>query len=192
MRKYFWVASLIIIGLCLNEPLAGQESYTARLMTRGGPNSEPVIKVQFVIESYSTGEEVWRFQKILTEAGYEPFIQAFRQEVKGHLIIHGTRGLKVAIHVAHVIPKENGRKIMLFTEKQSWDLGEFGTVQRMDDRYPYMVFELDLDNRGKGSGKIYENAQIKFSGDRESGTSIMEMDSYNSTPKNLFGVSLVK
>ncbi|MBN2207347.1 MAG: hypothetical protein JW742_08070, partial [Candidatus Aminicenantes bacterium] len=168
---------------------AAEEKYNGRLMTRGGPNSEPAIKVQFVIDDYSTGEEVWKLQQLLELSGYEPFIQAFRGTNKGKVIIFGSRGLKVNIHVAQVVPKENGRKIFLFTEKQSWDLE---VVQRMDDRYPYLVIELDLDNRGKGSGKIYENAQIRMSGDASSGTSAMELESYNSTPKSVFGVSLVK
>lgn len=189
MRRHAILPALIGLGLVLAGLAAAEEKYNARLMTRGGPNSEPAIKIQFVVDAYSTGEEVWKLQQLLELNGYEPFIQAFRETVKGWVVISGTRGLKVNIHVAQVQPKENGRKIFLFTEKQSWDLD---VVQRMDDRYPYLVIELDLDNRGKGSGKIYENAQIRMNGDASAATAVMELESYNSTPKSLFGVALAK
>jgi hypothetical protein len=191
MRKRAAILILILagLGLGLTGRAAAEEKYNARLMTRGGPNSEPAIKMQFVIDGYSTGEEVWKLQQLLELSGYGPYIQAFRETVKGRIVIFGTRGLKVNIHVAHVQPKENGRTIWLFTEKQSWDTD---VVQRMDDRYPYLVIELNLDSRGKGEGKMYENAQIKMSGDRSIGSSMMEMESYNSTPKALFAVGLAK
>jgi hypothetical protein len=189
MHKRTALLVLSLAGLGWAATAAAEEKYSARLMTRGGPNSEPAIKIQFVIDGYSTGEEVWQLQQLLEQSGYEPYIEAFRGMIKGKVVIFGTRGLKVNIHVAHVVPSEKGRTIWLFTEKQSWDTE---VVQRMDDRYPYLVIELNLDARGKGNGKIYENAQIRMSGDRSAGLSTMEMESYNSTPKVLFGVGLAK
>jgi hypothetical protein len=187
------LAVLALVGIVLGFSMGGfasaQEKYNARLLTRGGPNSEPAIKIQLVIESYTTGEEAWRLQQILEMGGFQPFIEAFRESIKGSVIFFGTRGLKINIHVAQVIPKENGRKILLFTERQAWDTD---VLQRMDGRYPYLVVELDVNNKGKGEGRIYENAQIKLTGNREARKAIMEMESFNSAPKSLFGVSLVK
>lgn len=189
LRRQCAVFALIVISLCLGGFLAAQEKYTARLLTRGGPNSESAIKIQIAIESYSTGQEVWKLQQILELNGYEPFISAFRQSNKGSLVFASSRGLKVVIHAAQVIPKEDGRKIMLFTEIQAWDVD---VMARMDGRFPYMVIELDVNNKGKGDGRIYENAQIRFNGDKTTGTATIEMETYNSAPKPLFGVQLVK
>jgi hypothetical protein len=189
MRRRISVPILVVIVLGLAGRLSAQEKYTARLMTRGGPNSEPVIKLQIIIDSYTTGPEAWRLQQILEFSGYDPFIAAFREVDKGSISFYGTRGLKVNIHVAEVLPTEKGRKILLFTERQAWDVD---VLQRMDGRFPYMVVELNVDNRGKGDGKIYENAQIRFNGDKASGTSTLELETYNSAPKVLFGVQLVK
>jgi len=189
MRKKVMILILVGFGLCLSGLATAQEKYSARLMTRGGPNSEPAIKIQFLIESYSTPGEVWALQQLLELGGYEPFIKAFRESVKGSIVFYGTRGLKINIHVANVLPKENGRKILLFTERQAWDTD---VLQRFDGRFPYLVVELDLDNRGKGEGKIYESAQIKIRGDQENRAAVMELDSFNSAPKSLFGVGLIK
>jgi len=179
----------IPIVLVLAGILPAQEKYTARMMTRSGPNSEPVVKLQILIDSYTTGQEAWRLQQILEFSGYDPFISAFREANKGSISFYGTRGLKINIHVAEVIPTEKGRKILLFAERQTWDVD---VLQRMDGRFPYMAVELNVDNRGKGDGKLYENAQIRFNGDKAAGTSTLELESYNSAPKVLFGVQLVK
>ena len=181
--------ALLGVCLCLGGVLSAAEKYTAKLFTRGGPNTENVVKIQITIDSYTTGEEGWLLFHALNYEGWEAFIAAFRQANKGTIIFHGARGLNMAIHAAQVIPRENGRKIMLFTEKQTWEVDAF---QRTDGRFPFMVFELDVDNKGNGEGKIYENAQIKLKGDRETGTGAVEMESYNSAPKVLFGVALAK
>ncbi len=182
---------MILVGLFLYGCglLSGGERYSAKLMTRGGPNTEPILKIQISIDSYTTGEEAWQLMELLEKGGYEPFINAFRQTNKGSLLFMSARGLKVDVHVAQVMPKENGRKITLFTERQGWEVDVF---QRVDGRYPFMVIELELDNKGKGEGRIYENAQIKLSGNASDGTARMEMDGYSSAPKNLFGVQLIK
>ena len=183
------LVALLCSCLSLGGALSAAERYRAKLFTRGGPNPENVIRIQVDIESYTTGEEGWLLFHALNYEGWEAFIAAFRQANKGNIIFQGARGLKVAIHAAQVIPRENGRKVMLFTEKQTW---EVDVQQRTDGRFPFMVFELDVDNKGNGEGKIYENAQIKLRGDRETGTGAVEMESYNSAPKVLFGVTLAK
>jgi hypothetical protein len=181
--------ALLGVCLCFSGALSAAEKYNAKMFTRGGPNTENVLRIELLIDSYTTGEEGWLLFHALNYEGWEPFIAAFRQAKKGRIVFHGARGLNITIHAAQVIPGENGRKIQLFTEKQTW---EVDTFQRADGRFPFMVFELDVDNTGNGEGKIYENAQIKLKGDRETGTGAVEMESYNSAPKVLFSVVLAK
>jgi hypothetical protein len=189
MKRIFSVMTLVSFCLCCCGLLSAKERYEAKMMTRGGPNTAPVLRIQIVIESYTTGEEGWQLMQLLNQGGYEPFIKAFRQANKGSLLFMSARGLKVMIHVAHVSPKENGRKIMLFTERQSWEVDVF---QRTSGRYPFMVIELDVDNKGNGKGRIYENAQIKFRSNPAGGTVTMEMEEYGSAPKDIFRVRLIK
>ena len=189
MRMRTLPAILVCVCLCSGGRLSAAEKYNAKLFTRGGPNTENVVRIQINIDSFTTGEEGWLLFQALNYQGWEPFITAFRHANKGNILFQGARGLKIAIHAASVIPGENGRKILLFTEKQTW---EVDVMQRTDGRFPFMVFELDLDNKGIGEGKIYENAQIKLKGDKETGTGAVEMESYNSAPKVLFSVGLVK
>lgn len=181
--------ALLGVCLCFGGALSAAEKYTAKMFTRGGPNTENVLKLNITIDSYTSGEEGWILFHALNYEGWDQFIATFRQTNKGTISFRGARGLNIVIHAAQVIPTEKGRKIMLFTEKQTWEVDAF---QRSDGRFPFMVFELDLDNTGTGEGKVYENAQIKLKGDREAGTGAMEMESYSSAPKVIFGVGLVK
>lgn len=50
-----------------------------------------------------------------------------------------------------------------------------------------MVIELNLDHKGNGEGKIYDQANLRFT---SQGT--IEMESYNSPPMQLWAVSAVK
>jgi hypothetical protein len=188
IRRIF--VAFVCVGLFSGGGLWAAEKYRAKLFTRGGPNTESVVRLEINVDSYTKGEEGWLMFHALNYEGWDPFITAFRRAKKGNILFHGARGLNITVHAARVIPREDGgRQILLFTEKQGW---EVDVMQRMDGRFPFMVFELDLDNKGAGEGKIYENAQIKLQGDRETGTGVFEMESYNSAPKVLFNVNLVK
>jgi hypothetical protein len=189
MRSRIPVFAMIGVCLYLSVTLTAEEKYQAMLLTRGGPNSDPVLKIRIIIDSYTTNEEAWQLLQTLDQAGYDQFLSLFRRAKKGSMIFMSTRGLKIEFHAAHVIPKEKGKKIMLFTEKQAW---ETGVSQRLDGRFPFMVVELDLDDKGKGEGKIYENAQITLGGDKATGSAMVEMDSFNSAPKSLFRVQTIK
>ncbi len=190
MRFRRALVALACLGLFSGGGLWAAEKYRAKLFTRGGPNTESVVRVEVNVDSYTTGEEGWLMFHALKYEGWEPFIAAFRRAKKGTIVFHGARGLNITIHAARVnLREDGGRQILLFTEKQAW---EVDVMQRTDGRFPFMVFELDLNNKGEGEGKIYENAQIKLQGDRETGTGAFEMESYNSAPKVLFNVSLAK
>ncbi|MGB7297037.1 MAG: hypothetical protein WBC70_15740 [Candidatus Aminicenantales bacterium] len=161
-----------------------KEEYQARLLTGGMQYTESVKKIKISIDSYSTTEEVFNLIKIQTEQGYEPFMSAFRALNKGIFFPLGGRGTQIIIHGAHSIPTEKGRQILLFAQRQSWDLE---MSQRIDHRFPFMVIELTIDSKGKGTGKFYEQASIRLTAERT-----FEMDGYNSPPKQLWDVRPTK
>jgi hypothetical protein len=161
-----------------------KEGFTARVLQGGMQYSEGVRKIKITIDGYSTEEEVLNLIGVMGQQGYEPFMDAFRALNKGIFFPIGGRGIKIIIHGAHSIPTEKGRKIQLFTTRQTWDVE---SNQRVDSRFTFMVIELDLDAKGKGTGKIYEQAAIRMTPQRT-----FEMDGYNSPPKQLFDVRPAK
>jgi len=188
MRKpaFRYGPALILIVACLGlgRTLWAEEEFRARILGGSGPNAYAAVNLKIVIESYTTKEEVLQLMGILNTNGGENFLSAFRKIDKGSLLLIGGRGLNVRLHAAHSTPTEKGRRILLFTERQSWDVG---VSQRSEGRYPFMVIELDVNAKGEGSGRIYEAAQIRLNNQ-----GVIEMESYNSTPKQLVAVRLQK
>jgi hypothetical protein len=184
----------ILVGFCAWLVLGGslipgqtaepKEEIVARVLQGSQQYTEGVRKIKITIDSYSTEEEVLNLIGIMSQQGYEPFMDGFRALKKGTFFPIGARGIKILIHGAHSIPTEKGRKVLLFTTRQSWDVE---MSQRLDSRFMFMVIELDLDGKGKGTGKIYEQASIKMTPQRT-----FEMDGYNAPPKQLWDVRVQK
>jgi hypothetical protein len=188
MKKRILIGFFAMIGLVAflsaQDAASETEEFQARLLTGGMQYTEGVKKIKINIDSYSTTEEVFNLIKIQAEQGYEPFMSAFRALNKGIFFPLGGRGIQIIIHGARSIPTEKGRQILLFAQRQPWDQE---TSQRIDHRFPFMVIELNVDSKGKGTGKIYEQASIRMTPERT-----FEMEGYNSPPKQLWDVRLMK
>jgi hypothetical protein len=188
MRKrtaiIFLVSIVAAVYLSLSPGIWAEEKFEARLLMQSGPKAGVATKFEITIESYTTDEEVSRLKEVFYKEGYESFMNVFRGMNKGIFKPVGGHGVKIVIHVAHSIPTDKGRKIMLFTPRQSWDVG---ALQRVDPRFPFMVIELDIKDKGDGKGRIYEQASIELT---EQGT--VGMESYFSPPLALWGVKELK
>ncbi len=182
--KKIIVCGAVILSLCFLGGLLAGEEFQARLLGQSAHYSSQAEKFIISIDGYSTTEEVFGLAEVLSQEGYEPFMEAFRGIVKGFVRPVGGRGVKIPIHVAHSLPTEKGRRIVLFTQRQTWDTE---VQQKTDPRFTFMAFELNVDDKGKGDGKIYEQARIRITTQ-----GIMELESYNAAPLQLWGVSLRK
>ncbi len=176
--------AVVAVFLSLSAVLWAQEEFQARLLPGLGPGSQKARKLMISVESYTSTKEVLELNEIFNKGGYEQFMSAFRGMIKGFVRPTGGRGKKIFLHAAQNIHADKGRKILLVTESQSWSLD---TIQRFNSKYPFLVIELNLDNKGKGKGKIYLQADIRLTGH-----GIIEMVSYDSPPKPLFGVRVLK
>ena len=176
----------LILGISLRpgQTAENKEEFVARVLQGSQQYTESVKKIKITIDAYSTEEEVLNLIGIMSQQGYEPFMDAFRALNKGTFFPIGGRGIKIIIHGAHNVPTEKGRKILLFATRQSWDVE---VNQRLDARFMFMVIELDLDSKGKGTGKIYEQASIQLTPQKT-----FVMDDYNSPPKLFWDVRLSK
>jgi len=177
-----------IAVLCLGSSpvLWAEEKFEAMLLAQPGLSKEQdiseglAVKFEISVQDYTSTEEISQLREVFNKEGYESFMSAFRRMNKGSLSPVSGRGIKIVIHVAHSIPTDKGRKILLFTSSQSWD----ATASRVIDwRFPFMLIELDIGRKDKGKGKIYEQVSIKLTPEGTVG-----MDSYNSPPLTLWGV----
>jgi hypothetical protein len=176
----------LILGISLSPGQTSEhkEEIVARVLQGSQQYTESVKKIKITIDSYTTEEEVQNLIQVMTDKGYEPFMDAYRALNKGIFFPIGGPGIKIIIHGAHSIPTEKGRQILLFTTRQPWDVT---ANQRIDPRFSFMVIELNVDNKGKGTGNIYEQASLKLTPQLT-----FEMDGYNAPPKQLWDVRLQK
>lgn len=164
--------------------LWGQEEFRARLVPPQGPSAQQAEKLRILVDSYTSDEEVFNLIETFNKRGYEEFRSTLRGMNKGAIHPIGGRGAELILHAAQSVETEKGRKIILVAESYSWDIG---TSFSFDQRFPFLVIELDLNKKGKGKGKVFLSARIKLTSE---GT--IEMESYSTAPKPLWGVSAKK
>ncbi|MEA3421697.1 MAG: hypothetical protein U9Q97_08495 [Acidobacteriota bacterium] len=175
----------LIIGTCLalTIPLSAKEKFRARLINTGGPIQEKVMTLTISIENYTTADEVRQLQQTLYLGGYSAFLKSFHEMDKGVIRFKSGRGFNMRINAAQSRTTENGIKILVFTERQSWS----ADIQiSLSSRFLFMVIELEIDKNGKIKGKFYPGANIQMSG---KGT--IDIESFEA-PKVFMGVRKLK
>jgi hypothetical protein len=177
-----WIVAVVYMSL--STVLWAQEEFQARLLPGQGPSSQQAEKLRIIVDSYTSDEEVLLLIDTYNKMGYEQFRSTLHGMNKGVIHPIGGRGTKLILHAAQSTQTDKGRQIFLVAESYSWDIG---TSFSFDQRFPFMVIELDINNKGKGKGKIYLSARIGLT---SKGT--IEMESYSSPPKQLWGVSAKK
>jgi hypothetical protein len=166
------------------QPMAEKEIYKARMLTGRAPVEPTLVEIRIEIEGWTTQEEIVRFQNLLIQSGTNPFLDAYGASNKGVVRFMYTRGWNLPIHAAQFASIEKGKKIRLFFLRQNWNPGSQFTST---GRYLFMSIELDVNEKGQGTGRFYEDASINM--DPDNGTIIM--DSYASAPRIFPTVQLV-
>jgi hypothetical protein len=177
--KISLIVSILTAILVVSIPLSAKEEYRARMLNKAGLFDDRMINIRIKIEEYTTADEVRQMIKTINEKGFNQFLNEFRNTNKGVINFLGNKGMNVRINAAQFEPTDNGKKIRLYMERQTW---ASDTAIRIDSKYLFMVVELDVDIYGKGKGNFYKGANINFKGD---GT--LEMESAN-PPMPLNGV----
>ena len=174
-RGKWMVLFLAAVLPALVAPLGATDVFKARMLTGKAPIQPAMINVQIEVESWTTPEEIRQLQDVMNQAGIDAFLAAFKQMNKGTVRFMSSRGWNLPIHAALTVPTEKGKKVLLFFNRQTWDPGS----QIIHGRHFFMVIELKLNEKGKGEGRFYEDAQIKL----DSMLGRIEMETYESAPK---------
>lgn len=185
-RQRTYIVLALAAGVAFSSPLSAVDIYKARMLTGKAPVEPPAVNIRIEIQEYTTPEDVRKLQQLLNDAGDEAFLKAFKDMKKGVVRIMDSRGWNLPIHAVQVIPTEKGTKLQCFMLRQVWDPGsQFMT--RTGSGF-FMVLELYLNEKGKGDGRLYEDAGIIF----QPSTGRIEMQKYGSAPKILIQASAEK
>ncbi|NTU51321.1 MAG: hypothetical protein HGA94_02660 [Candidatus Aminicenantes bacterium] len=157
--------------------LSAKETFKARMLTGKGSFDNPQINVRIEVESWTTPEEINQLQAALNQ-GFGAFETAFTAAKKGIAKFMSPQGRGLTIHVALSIPKDNGRRILLFFNFQPWDAGSQFMASFSAN---FMVMDFTLDENGGGDGHFYEFAEVKLRPEQGA----MEMLAFSAAPKTL-------
>jgi hypothetical protein len=167
-----------------SSPLSAADIYKARMLTAKAPVEPPVVNIRIEIQSYTTRDDVMRLQEALNQSN-DAFLSLFKDMKKGVVRIMDRRGWNLPIHAVQVVPVAKGTKLLCFMLRQNWDPGaQFG---RTGADF-FMVLELNLNEKGKGDGRLYEDAGINIA----PLAGRIEMSRYGSAPKILVSASAEK
>lgn len=173
--------ALAVIALAL--PSIGQTKYRGRYFTENDGKSDPVLTINIEILGYSTADEILGIIKAYSDQGEAGFHAAFRALKKGSLRVTGGRGMNIEFHAARATPTDKGQKIELIAENARLELG---AAQTPYSGLMFMVVILDLDAKGRGEAKIYEDATCRFVDGR------LVLDEFKRAPKFITGLTQVK
>jgi hypothetical protein len=169
------VCLALALTALLIAPLGAKDIFRARMLTGKAPIEPPYVDVQIEIDSWTTPEEIRQLQDVLLQSGPDAFLSAFSASKKGVVRFMYARGYNLVVHMAQVLPTDKGRKVVIFLNRESWSQG--GYLVR--GRHYFMIIELELNEKGKGQGRFYEDAQIKL----DSQLGKIGMETYESAPK---------
>lgn len=163
------------LALALVAPLEAKETFRGRMLTGRAPIEPPYVDVQMEIESWTTPEEIRALNDVLLQSGVEAFLSAFTASKKGVVRFMYARGYNMEIHMAQILPTDKGRKLVLALNRQAWAQGSY----QVRGRHYFMIIEVDLNEKGRGEGRFYEDAQLRL----DPNLGKIEMETYESAPK---------
>ena len=177
-RKYrarMAAACFVAYLAVLLAPLGATDIFRARMLTGKAPIEPPVATVQIEVESWTTPEEIRQLQDVMNQSGIEAFLAAFSAIKKGVVRIMYARGWNLPIHMAQVLPTEKGKRVIIFLDREAWVQGSY----QIRGRNYFMIMELNLNEKGRGEGRFYEDAQIRL----DASLGKIEIANYESAPK---------
>ncbi|MGB8960308.1 MAG: hypothetical protein WCC00_14965 [Candidatus Aminicenantales bacterium] len=154
------------------------------MLTGKAPVEPATVAISVEIQEYTTAEEVARLQEALDKPGMDAFLTAFKGMKKGVVRILDRRGWNLSIHAAQVIPTEKGSKLQCFLIREAWNQ----ETQMIRSEDYFMVLELNLDEKGRGDGRLYQDAGI----DLRPLAGRLEMSRFGAAPKMIYQVRTEK
>lgn len=182
-RAFFIIGGLLAIA-ALGGSLFAQTEYRGRMFVGGGPNRAAVANVKIVVDGLTTAEEVGRYQQLLAAGDIEGFYETFHALKKGSLQFTGGLGLKIDFFAASEVATEKGAKLLMAADSRNLDTG---VSKRTHGSYLFLVIMLDIDGKGNGDGRLYEDGKLAFSSSGE-----LILQSYITTPKEIVNVKKTK
>jgi hypothetical protein len=168
----------ILVLAAVAPPLSAKETFKARMLTGKGSFADAQINLRIEVDSWTTPDEINLLQAAINQGGFNAFETAFTVAKKGMVKFMTPQGRGLTIHAALSIPKDKGRRILLFFNHEPWDSGSQFMAGFSAN---FMVMDFTLDETGGGEGFFYEFAEVKL----RPALGTIEMPAFSAAPKTL-------
>ena len=170
-----FVAAAVASGWLLIPAVFAQEKpkpeqYSFVWMLTGGAGGGSSMSLDLHINKYNTEDDIKKFADTLVEGGPDRLRRALEKEDVGQLSPTGRVGTPVAI--ARKLVKANKTIIRAVTARNLPFLELRYSGRSVD--YPFTIIELDLNEKGEGTGTAIAAAKITFNKKKN----LYEIESY--------------
>jgi hypothetical protein len=166
---------------------AGREVFTGTVLSYGSGFNTRTTTGTFTlrINGQTSSQQAQRLLGILQESGQDDLLKDIRNEDLGSFSVGAQVGR--TLNVVHESMVDGKRRIFAVFERWTQFAELRGGYRSLD--YPFGVIELYIDPRtGKGEGTYIAAAKIRWTNDRKTGQSQVEIENFATFPARLLGV----
>lgn len=140
---------------------SGFEEFTAIAANISNVGAAGLVPVTIRVERWTGPEEQEKLLGALRDSGQDEFLKELtRAKVVGWIAT--PTSLRYDFFYAQQQPTDNGRKIMMITDRPMQIAERMSASPSRD--YPFSVIELHIDKEGRGSGTLAQLVQLRLSG----------------------------
>jgi hypothetical protein len=154
----FTVVVVLLLTASFGQEKPKPEQYAATWAVTGGTAGGKTMPIDIRINRFNTDEDVMKFAELLKEGGPDALRRALEKEDVGQISPTGRVGTPIA--VARKL-KSGNKTIVRVVTARNLSFVELRYSGRSVD-YPFTVIQLELDEKGKGSGTAIAAAKIRF------------------------------
>lgn len=165
----------------------GRETFTGTVLSYGSGMNTRTTTGTFTlrINGQTSSQQAQKLLGVLQESGQDDLLRSIRNEDLGNFSVGAQIGR--TLNVVHESMVDGKRRIFAVFERWTQFAEIRGGYRSLD--YPFGVIELYIDPRtGKGEGTYIAAAKIRWTNDRKTGQSQVEIENFATFPARLLGV----
>lgn len=193
MKKNFTVTFLATFLLLLGFSSAasaqqpGRETFTGTILSYGSGFNTRTTTSTFTLQinDRTSDQQARNLLGVLQEGGQDDLLKSIRDQDLGSFSVGAQIGRR--LNFVHENTVDGKRRIFAVFERWTRFAELRGGYRSLD--YPFGVIEMYIDpNTGKGEGTYIAAAKIRWTTDRKSGQSQVEIENFATFPARLLGV----
>jgi hypothetical protein len=140
---------------------AQEEAYTASARV-GSDAGGGLVQFNFTITKWATQDEIKALGAVLKDKGQNALLDELKKLDAGRIRRVGDTGIEIAVAEKS---QHGGKTIITLIAARRMTLSEMNRGRSTSTDYPFGFMQVQLDDKGEGSGKMVTAAKIKYDKD---------------------------